>query len=229
MIADNFNSKCVQGHYESAKQQAIAYLFTAGAKALVISEQKSYQAEDAFVGANEEAELKKEIINEERVKLIKRKLSENNPLQVYKYSRNEQLRSISLKVKHDAHGRTFFSWKSKNNIKKHFTFGRHTTVEPVVTHATESLSTYYANAKTATQYNYHAVSTVHVKLPYLRFRNSERVLDLRFQTVYEMEATLELLGLSPAAVWLTSDPSTPVPHPRSASSASAGSASSTPH
>lgn len=214
MIADNFNSKCVQAHYESTKKQAIAYLFTTGAKAIVIAEQKASMV-DAFVGANEEAELKKEMIHEERVKFIKRRLQENAAVVVYKYSRNEQLRTINLKVKRDAQGHMFFSWKSKNNIKKHFLLGKHTTVEPVITNATESLATYYANAKTATQYNYHSTATEQVKLPYLRFKNSDRILDIRFQTVYEMEATLEVLGLSPAAVWLTSGPSTPIPPSKS--------------
>ena len=150
MIAHNYNSKSVQAHYESAQRQAIAYLFTAGAKALVVTEQKANNS-TAFVGVNEEAELKKEIINEERVKLIKRKLCENNPIVVYKYSRNDQQRTISMKIKYDSHGHMFFSWKSKSNIKKHFVFGRHTTVEPIITNTAVSLAAYYSNAKTTTQ------------------------------------------------------------------------------
>lgn len=189
----------------------MAYLFTTGAKAIVIAEQKASLA-DAFIGANEEAELKKEIINEERIRLIKRRLHDNHSLTVYKYARNEQMRPVAIKVKRDAHGRSFFSWKSKNNVKKHFVFGKQTTVEPLVASITESLAVHYSNAKTATQYSYHSTSTEQVKLPYLRFKNSDRVLDIRFQNVYEMEATLELLGVSPATVWLTSGPPTPVPH-----------------
>jgi hypothetical protein len=210
MIAENFNSKCVQAHYDSVRSQALAYLFTTGAKAIVIAEQKAFMS-DAFVGANEEAELKKEIINEERIRIIKRRLHDNHSITVYKYSRTEQLRPVALKVKRDSHGHLFFSWKSKNNVKKHFVFGRHTTVEPIITTTTESLAVHYSNAKTATQYSYHSTSTEQVKLPYLRFRNRDRILDIRFQTVYDMEATLELLGVSPASVWLTSGPATPIP------------------
>ena len=146
MIAENFNSKSVQSHYESAKKQAISYLFTTGAKALVITEQKSFQA-DAFVGANMEAELKKEIINDEKVRFIKRRLAENNSIQVYKYSRSGKLRTIHMKIKHDSQVHTFFSWKSKNNIKKHFVFGKYATVEPLMTKQEESVSTYYSSDK----------------------------------------------------------------------------------
>ena len=206
MIAQNFNSENVKAHYDNTKEQAIAYLFTTGAKALVVTGQKACQS-DASIGANEEAELRKEIINEERVKLIKRKLSENNPIVVYKASKNEHLRTINLKIKRDAHGQTFFSWKCRNNIKKHFFFNKNTTVEPVITAQSVSLAAYYANPKSTTQYNFQSTSTEPMQLPYLHFKNNDRVLDIRFQTVYEMEACLELLGLSPSSVWLTAGPS----------------------
>lgn len=221
MIAENFNSKCVQSHYESAKKQAIAYLFTTGAKALVIMEQKSFHA-DAFVGANAEAELKKEIVNDEKVRLIKRKLAENHSIQVYKYSRSGKLRTIYLKIKHDTHMHPFFSWKSKNNIKKHFVFGKYATVEPLMTKPEETVTAYYSSEKSPS--NTHVVQQPitldhhNMTLPFLRFRNSDRLLDIRFNFIYEMEACLEVLGLSPAAVWTQLKTPHPVPHKTTAPS-----------
>lgn len=221
MIAENFNSKCVQSHYESAKKQAIAYLFTTGAKALVIMEQKSFHA-DAFVGANTEAELKKEIVNDEKVRLIKRKLAENHSIQVYKYSRSGKLRTIYLKIKHDTHMHPFFSWKSKNNIKKHFAFGKYATVEPLMTKPEETVTAYYSSEKSPS--NAHivqqpvAIDHHNMTLPFLRFRNSDRLLDLRFNFIHEMEACLEVLGLSPAAVWTQLKTPHPVPHKTTAPS-----------
>lgn len=213
MIAENFNSKSVQSHYESSRKQAIAYLFTTGAKALVITEQKS-TASDAFIGANMEAELKKEIINDEKVRLIKRRLAENYSIQVFKYSRTGKQRPISMKVKHDSHTHMFFSWKSKNNIKKHFVFGKLATVEPLVTKPVESVTSYYANDKTpSTQHCMQPPAALEqMTLPFLRFRNSDRMLDIRFNSIYEMEACLEMLGLSPAAVWTQLAAPHPVPH-----------------
>ena len=222
MIAENFNSRCVQSHYESAKKQAIAYLFTTGAKALVIAEQKSFNAE-AFVGANTEAQLKKEIDNDEKVRLIKRKLAENHSIQVYKYSRSGKLRTIYLKIKHDSQMHPFFSWKSKNNIKKHFVFGKLATVEPLLTKPVESVTSYYANEKVTNSSNSAPPLSApeNMILPFLRFRNSDRLLDIRFNSIYEMEACLEMLGLSPAAVWTQLHTPHTVPHKHTVSSPAA--------
>ena len=200
MIAENFNSPSVEAHYASAQKQAIAFLFTTGAKALVIAEQKSF-SEDAFIGANAEAVLKQEIVNEERVKLIKRKLAEGNPIAVFKNSRNGKLRCIHLKVKHDLKHHAFFSWKSKNNIKKHFLLDRQTTVEPLTEKPIDSVLSFYPNSNSGTNYNHQPNAADHASLPFLRFRNSDRVLDIRFSSVHEMEACLELIHIFPGENW----------------------------
>lgn len=200
MIAENFNSKSVQAHYENAKKQAIAYLFTTGAKALVIADQKADNSGiDAFVGANEEAEVKKEIINEEKVKLVKRKLSEHNAIPVYKYSRSGKLRTVQLKVKHDTHMHIFFSWKSKNNIKKHFVFTKYSTVEPLTPQQMAGPPTASNNAVINEAFFSSAFDQL--ALPFIRFKNQDRLLDIRFSTHHDMEACLEILGLSPVAVY----------------------------
>lgn len=200
MIAENFNSKSVQAHYESAKKQAIAYLFTTGAKALVITDQKADDdTVEAFVGANEEAEVKKEMVHEEKVKLVKRKLSEHNTIPVYKYSRNGKLRTIHLKVKHDSHMHIFFSWKSKNNIKKHFVFTKHSTVEPLTPQ--QMVAPPSAHEQAIVNEAFFSSAFDQMALPFLRFKNPDRLLDIRFTTHHEMEACLEILGLSAVAVY----------------------------
>lgn len=126
MIVENFLSKTMQEHYVCPRKQAIAYLFTTGAKALVLMEQKSNAA--GFIGANVEAEVKKEIINEEKIRSIKRKLLEHHAIEVNKFSRYGKLRTVFLKVKHDSH-HDLFIYKSKNNMKKVFTIDKTTTIE----------------------------------------------------------------------------------------------------
>jgi hypothetical protein len=38
-------------------------------------------------------------------------------------------------------------------------------------------------------------------LPFLRFRNADRLLDIRFKTVFDMEACLELVQVYPPSIW----------------------------
>jgi hypothetical protein len=216
MISENFNSAGVVLHYASARSQALAFLFTTGAKALVIAEQKSnnggYRVSDAFIGANEEAELKQEMVNSERVKSVRRQLIENNAIAVYKHSSSGRLRIIRLKVKHES--KLTLSWRSHLNFKKYFVFDLSTTVQPL-TPLTPHLPTNTSKAKSpSTRLDHLASDTEHgscLSLPFLQFRNATRSLDVRFITLHEMEACLELLSISPPAVWNSLSVSPPSP------------------
>lgn len=209
MLSENFNSKSIQAHYESSKKLAIAFLFTAGAKALVISEQKFLQS-GAFIGTNIEAEMRQEIVNEEKVRVIKRKLSEKNAIQVYKNGRNGKLRSIRIKVKHDSSS-ICFVWRSKNNLKKYFIFDKQTTVQPLTNAPADSLIECYSKFKSSISYSYLSSSFDQQTLPFLRFQNSDRVLDIRFNNIHEMEACLELVQLYSPTLWQSFSTTTPPP------------------
>ncbi|KAJ1435237.1 hypothetical protein B484DRAFT_446173 [Ochromonadaceae sp. CCMP2298] len=199
MISENFNSEGIKAHYASARSQALAFLFTTGAKALVIAEQNSNN-EDAFIGANEEAELKQEMVNEERVKCVRRQLIENNAIPVYKHSANGRLRIIRLKVKHDSK-QLRLSWRSHLNLKKQFLFDLTTTclqINPTESQKSESSRGDHLSVSSQGSLSH---SSDQLFLPFLQFRNASRKLDVRFCSLHEMEACLELLSISPLAVW----------------------------
>ena len=49
-ISDHFNSKVIESHYQKSKNQALAFLYTIGAKALVLSEEIRKSPKDANKG-----------------------------------------------------------------------------------------------------------------------------------------------------------------------------------
>jgi hypothetical protein len=125
-LSDRFNSQSIEYHYREAKTKAVAFLMTVGAKALILAEQQvqiyleagPVINREAINGLKEEAELKLEIQQEERIRSFRRKLSEK--LHIYKIGRNGQRRGISVKIRHDKVHNTALVWKSQLGGKKHF-------------------------------------------------------------------------------------------------------------
>jgi hypothetical protein len=160
------------------KNKAVAFLFTIGAKALVLQEQRTV-IQDALNGLDEEAALKVEIDREERIRCIRRDALSR--IQVHKISRSGKLRMLYIKFHIDSYRDGLFTWKSLWRYKKVFVLDKSLEV---------------ARAEDVT------FSTTQKKdsIVFLRFRNSTRHLTIGFSSKEEMLALLEVLSeLLPSA------------------------------
>lgn len=265
MIVDNYHCRHIDAHYMSEKRQAVAYLFATGAKALVIMAQRAKHINnncdenynDVFHGPNTEAKLKIEIINEEKIRNIKRKICENKPIEVIKYSRKGQTRNILLKIKHNK-SQILFVWKSKTilglKFKKNFSVDKNKHIEkwmltsndddgdnnnnednnhenddyyndpgnndqnkyrddidndkttndilslsPIVSN-TKNIDNNCINGNNQYKHQQHSncINDDNMILPFLRFENNKRILDIQFMDFCEMKACLELIVNNPS-------------------------------
>jgi len=281
MIVNNYHCRNIDAHYMSEKRQAVAYLFATGAKALVIMAQRAKHINnncndiynDVFHGPNTEAKLKIEIINEEKIRNIKRKICENKPIEVIKYSRKGQTRNILLKIKHNK-SQILFVWKSKSMLglkfKKNFSVDKNKHIEKWMLTSNDddgdnsynedynhenddynndpgnndqnkyrddidndktsndilSLSPMVSDTKNMdnnsinrnNQYKHqqqhhqhhhqqqysNCINDDNMILPFLRFENNKRILDIQFMDFCEMKACLELIVNNPSVTVRTS-------------------------
>jgi hypothetical protein len=94
---------------------------TVGAKALVLEEQKSQEKLIGYKnGINEEAEMRKKMIEQEKVRSVKRKLFEQEGLYLIKYSRKKKLRLIKIVIQHSQDNITNLLWFSTYGYIKRF-------------------------------------------------------------------------------------------------------------
>lgn len=193
---DQINSRVLESHYRRSKNQAIAFLFTIGAKALVLAEQTGFQRE-SFRGCNEEAELKKEIINEELIRQVKRKFSEKEGVLVNKRSRKGETRPILLRIKTDIDKKvSTFVWRSKYKRRKTFVVDKEKGVRAVKPAELDGRLRGSSNhtrplppspIKHVNKFGFDPCA-----LPYVRFQNKDRHLDLQFRQIQDLEACMEI-------------------------------------
>jgi hypothetical protein len=88
-----------------------------------------------ITGLNEEAESRQRIIQQERLRAIRRKILEKNAISVYKRGRNHKMRLIDIIVQHEKKKETYIMWKSKMNTLKKVEIDHNTHVE-VLPHET---------------------------------------------------------------------------------------------
>lgn len=82
-----------------------------------------------ITGLNDEAETRQRIIQQERLRSIRRKILEKNSIAVYKRGRNHKMRLIDIIVQHEKKKETYIMWKSKMNTLKKVEIDHHTQVE----------------------------------------------------------------------------------------------------
>lgn len=121
LLTDNYNSPIIRSYYSDRRKQAYAYLMTVGAKALVLEEQKSQEKlNKCRSGINEEAEMRKKMIEQEKVRSVKRKLFEREGLYFIKYSRKKKLRLVKIVIEHSQDNITHLLWFSSYRYIKRF-------------------------------------------------------------------------------------------------------------
>lgn len=187
MVNERYFSRSIHSHYQRARSQAIAFLFTVGAKALAITAQNSLSHADTVSGLIDEAEIKQEMNIEERIRIYKRNILERKPLAVLKNSRNGCLREAYLKVKTRKHAGSIIKWKSKYGAKQHIHVDGSLVISCLGNESLESLMevtsyTRYTEVE-KTQYN--------SELPMIRFEHTKRQLSVRFRSYEEMLAFLQ--------------------------------------
>lgn len=199
-MSDLYFSKSVHSHYHRSRSKAIAFLFTIGAKALVIaSQQSSVYKIEAINGINDEAKIKHEMDIEERIRYIKRQILDKESITVHKLSRTGHTRLIHLKLNNDKTIGSSMSWKS-GYIKKKFFFDKEFTV---VSLDQQSLDVMLHSVEYRNHFCERLNGSPHI-LPYIRFENQTRQVNIRFGTYVEMIAFLQCVDSSQSIVRLFS-------------------------
>lgn len=161
----------VRWHYCSARQQALSFLLTIGAKALVMTEAVDLQpTSNKLAGINEEAQMRKVIVSQERVRSLRRNIVEKVPLRVWKQARNGEIRPIEVVVKSEGRKHTFLEWRSKLNYQKRFEVEEETIINCRLDQRSLPPDSCLA-----------------------RFKNSRRFLDLQFKQKTELDAFILVL------------------------------------
>jgi hypothetical protein len=164
---------------------------TVGAKALVLTAELD-AAQDStksltsmkLMGINEEAEIRKEIVSQERVRSIRRNILEKIPLVVWKKARNGEIRLIRLVIRNEGRKSTWLEWVSKMNYMKKFEIDEETVVSSST--RLEQTSSNNSAAKTSGKGS-------GTNIEALRLRNRKRCLDLQFREKVEADAFLLVL------------------------------------
>ena len=105
-------------HYHNARSLALIYLFTIGAKALVLGDTKQGR-EVTLQGLDDEYIAKRDILREEQLQLFRKRVCDKPGITVWKQGRNSDLRIVQIRIKL-VEGRCNIVWKSKFKRKKYF-------------------------------------------------------------------------------------------------------------
>ena len=208
-IEDHYSSTIVRSHYSEPKQKAIAFLFTIGAKALVLAED---DFNDSNCGLNEEANLKKDILYDENVRIIKRNIVEKKEIEVQKLSKKGVCRKMFLKIRKNKQHNGVLIWKSSFKHTKRFILDSKLSVqlmnskfeysslfpiEPALTNSESKMDPGSITAKDLIHEfcNQILANSKSVVLPTIRFQNSVRYIDIQFKNLQEMEACLQIIQM----------------------------------
>lgn len=187
---ENFASSLIESHYQTKRNQAIAFLFTVGAKALVLAEHHCQH--DTYRGLDEEAEAKQEMVHEEKVRSMKKKFLEKFGVSVCKISRSGTLRKVNIRLRqyNTARG-NFLIWRSKLKLRKFFKLDRTLSVQTL--HITEGSNSHHEPAPLLITNGPNASKEKYNHVPLLRFQNGKRRLDIQFNSIYEVEACVQIV------------------------------------
>ncbi len=190
------------------RNKAVAFLFTIGAKALVMEEHAKQNVDSAM---EEEAVIKHEIDREERIRDIRRESLDR--LQVYKISRSGKIRMLYIKFYFNHHRSGIISWKSMWKFKKLFVLDKTlqiTFVDSEKIYAGAERKPASSSPKTGIGTGLQAAamqddSSAEIRQPradesnlksvtFLKFENRSRYLIIGFGDLEEMHALLEIIS-----------------------------------
>jgi hypothetical protein len=204
LLTDNYNSPIIRSYYSDRRKQAYAYLMTVGAKALVLEEQKSQGKLIIYKnGINEEAEMRKKMIEQEKVRSVKRKLFEQEGLYLIKYSRKKKLRLIKIVIQHSQDNITNLLWFSTYRYIKRFLVDTNIRITLLPSFsAVFSTQCCYIDCNATTKNSQilplsltptDAINTNIKDIIGVQLKNRTRTIDCYFFNVVELEAFLLVL------------------------------------
>lgn len=203
LLTETFHSSEIRRHYYDTRAQAAAFLVTIGTKALVLEEQKANTVID-HGGINDEAEIRARMVNEERVRSIRRRIMSKVALSVLKRGRDEKIRTVDIVLHQDKKKGTYLSWRSKLNYSKRFEIPQGTIVSKLAIGDLNSTASKTASKRGSTRFEVvdinntdfqlkHKIKEQYPSASFLRLTNAARSLDLSFQSPLELEAFLFIL------------------------------------
>jgi len=169
----------IENHYGSPRSQALSYLLTVGAKALVLASTKDQAL--VYRGLDEELAVRAAMILEEQARQLRRHLAGKEGVLVYKRARNGEIRKIAIKFR-CLNGVDCIQWRSKSfpYLKKSFVFD--SLMEVNYMSNDDKLDGARGGGARGLQ-----------DLPYVRIKSDGRDLDLVFTTVAETDSFMFLL------------------------------------
>ena len=170
----------VRSHFVSARSQALSYLLTVGAKAIVLAS-TTQDRMVIFRGLDQELAVKESMMREEEVRKLRRRLSDKQGVPVSKRARNGVVRKLDLRVRH-YNGASCLQWRAHSFPwgKKYFPLDTVIDVVILNPHHDDKVS-FEGKAPQ--------------RLPYccVRIRNADRELDVGFETLIEADAFVVLV------------------------------------
>lgn len=178
----------VRAHYRSARSQALSFLLTVGAKAIVLSS-TTHDRMVMFRGLDAELAVREAMDREERVRKLRRILSDKQGLPVSKKARNGTSRLINIRIR-PRNGISCLQWRGNNFPYRKKYFSLDSLVHAIILkpHLGDKVS---FNGKLM-----QASSHLWVKI-----RNLDRELDIGFENMVEADAFVCLIQ----SQWLSRD------------------------
>jgi len=178
----------IRQHFASPRSQALSFLLTVGAKAIVLASTTQDRAV-IFRGLDQELAVKEAMMREEEVRKIRRRLADKLGVSVSKRARNGVVRRLNIRTRH-YNGVSCVQWRSDTfpYRKKYFPLDSIIDVRILNPHHDDKVS---FDGKAPHQ------------LPYccVRIRNADRELDVGFDTFIEADAFLFLVSTT----WISKD------------------------
>ena len=124
--------QAIRNHYISKKSQALAFLMTVGAKALVLAEVGSGSVSSIQESFDEEEAIKRKMIAEESLRQFQTSFCDKPGIAAMKVGRNGKSRCVELRFK-DKDKEYQIVWKSTLKFQKSFKLDDQSKVEMVKT------------------------------------------------------------------------------------------------
>jgi len=178
----------VRSHFQSARSQALSYLLTVGAKAIVLASTTTDRTV-IFRGLDQELAVKEGMMREEEVRKLRRRLADKQGVPISKRARNGVVRKLNVRIRH-YNGVSCLQWRASSfpYRKKYFPLDTVIDVTILNPHHDDKIS---FDGKAAH------------RLPYccVRIRNGDRELDVGFETLIEADAFMVLVQSN----WIAKD------------------------
>jgi hypothetical protein len=178
----------VKAHFASARSQALSFLLTVGAKAIVLAS-TTQDRMVIFRGLDEELAVKEAMMREEEVRKLRRRLAGKEGVPVSKRARNGVVRKLNIRTRHyNAVG--CLQWRSNSFPYRKKYFPLDSIIDAVI-----------LNPHHGDKVSFDGKPAIRLTYCCVRIRNGDRELDVGFDTFVEADAFLFLVQTQ----WISKD------------------------